>query len=160
MEIVTVKIKKSDDLNVIIGQSHFIKTAEDIYEAIVNSVPLVKFAVGFSEASGVCKIRLEGNDRELLKLAEDNLLAVSCGHVFIVFLKAAYPVNVLNAIKMVPEVCNIYCASANPIEVILAQTDSGRGILGVIDGLPPKGVETKEEKQSRKDLLRKIGYKL
>lgn len=160
LELKTVKIKKSDDINLILGQSHFIKTVEDIYEALVNNVPGVKFGLAFAESSGACKVRLEGNDPELKKLAGDNILEIGAGHSFIVFLKDAFPINVLNAVKAIPEVCSIYCATANAVEVIIAETESGRGILGVIDGLKPKGVENASDITWRKEFLRKIGYKL
>jgi adenosine/AMP kinase len=144
----------------ILGQSHFIKTVEDLYEVLVGNVPGIKFGLGFVESSGACKIRSEGNDVELKKLAEINALAIGAGHSFIMFIRQAFPINVLNAIKTIPEVCAIYCATANPVEVIIAETAMGRGILGVIDGLKPKGIETAEDIAWRKDLLRKIGYKL
>ena len=159
-ELKIVKIKKPDEVNLILGQSHFIKTVEDLYEALVNSVPAVKFGLAFVESSGACKVRSEGNDPELKKLAQDNALEIGAGHSFLVFIKNAYPINVLNAIKNIPEVCTIYCASANPVEVIIAETDMGRGILGVIDGLKPKGIETDTDITWRKEFLRKIGYKL
>jgi hypothetical protein len=159
-ELKIVKIKKPDEVNLILGQSHFIKTVEDLYEALVNSVPAVKFGLAFVESSGACKIRSEGNDSELKKLAQDNALELGAGHSFLVFIKNAYPINVLNAIKNIPEVCTIYCASTNPVEVIIAETDMGRGILGVIDGLKPKGIETDTDITWRKEFLRKIGYKL
>ena len=159
LELKTVKIDKPDDLNFILGQANFIKTVEVLYEALIN-VPQIKFGLAFAEASGACKIRSEGNDTALKELACKNALEVACGHSFIIFLKDAYPVNVLNAIKNIPEVCNIYCATANPTEVIIAQSQSGRGILGVIDGLRPKGVEEAADIAWRKNLLRKIGYKL
>lgn len=160
LDLKLVKIKKPDDLNFILGQSHFIKTVEDLYEVLVNNVPQIKFGLAFIEASGACKVRSEGNDPELKKLAEDNALALGAGHSFIIFIRNAYPINVLNAIKNIPEVCNIYCASANPTEVIIAESEMGRGILGVIDGLKPKGIESAEDIFWRKELLRKIGYKL
>jgi uncharacterized protein len=160
VEFKSVKIKKPDDLNLIFGQSHFIKTVEDLYEALVNSMPGIKFGFAFAESSGACKIRSEGNDPELKQLAVDNALEIGCGHSFIVFLKQAYPINVLNAIKAIPEVCAIYCATANPVEVVVAESDSGRGVIGVIDGLKPKGIESAEDIAWRKGLLRKIGYKL
>ncbi|RJP29838.1 MAG: hypothetical protein C4533_00720 [Candidatus Omnitrophota bacterium] len=160
MEFKSVKIIKPQDLNIILGQSHFIKTVEDIYEVLVSSVPNIKFGLAFCEASGACKVRSEGNDPGLKKLAIDNALELGAGHSFILFLDQAYPINVLNAIKALPEVCSVYCASANPVEVIIAQTDSGRGIMGVIDGAQPKGIETEEDIKWRKGLLRKIGYKL
>ncbi|MDD5097089.1 MAG: adenosine-specific kinase [Candidatus Omnitrophica bacterium] len=159
LEFKTVKINKPDDLNFILGQSHFIKTVEDLYEVLIN-VPQIKFGLAFSEASGACKIRSEGNDPALQELANKNLLELSCGHSFIIFLKNAYPINVLNAIKNTPEVCNIFCATANPVEVVIAQTENGRGILGVIDGAKPLGLESPEDITWRKNLLRKIGYKL
>jgi len=159
LELKIVKIDKPDDLNFILGQAHFIKTTEDLYESLIN-VPGAKFGLAFSEASGACKVRCEGNDIALKELACKNALELACGHSFIIFLKGAYPVSVLNAIKNIPEVCNIYCATANPAEVIIAQSQSGRGILGVIDGLSPKGIETSEDIAWRKELLRKIGYKL
>ncbi len=160
VEVKAVKINKPDDVNMILGQSHFIKTVEDLYEVLVGNVPGIKFGLAFVESSGSCKIRSEGNDAELKKLAEDNALEIGAGHSFIVFIRQAYPINVLNAIKAIPEVCSIYCATANTVEIILAETQMGRGILGVIDGLKPKGIESAEDKIWRKDLLRKIGYKL
>jgi len=159
LEIKAVKIDKPGDLNFILGQAHFIKTVEDLYESLVN-VPGAKFGLAFSEASGACKVRCEGNDASLKELASKNALAIACGHSFIIFIKDAYPVNVLNALKNIPEVCNIYCATANAAEVIIAQSQSGRGILGVIDGSSPNGVEDAEDIAWRKGLLRKIGYKL
>ena len=160
LELKTVKIDKPLDLNFILGQSHFIKTVEDLYEALVNQVPGIRFGLAFAEASGACKIRSEGNDAALVDLACKNMLELGCGHSFIIFLKEAYPVNVLNAIKNIPEVCNIYCATANPTEVIVAQSQTGRGILGVIDGATPQGLEEASDIAWRKNLLRKIGYKL
>lgn len=160
LEFKSLKIKKPQDVNLILGQSHFIKTVEDLYEVLVNNVPGVKFGLAFVESSGACKVRSEGNDPELKKLAQENALEIGAGHSFLIFLKNAYPINVLNAIKAVPEVCTIYCATANPVEVIIAETDSGRGIMGVVDGSKPKGIESQEDINWRKDLLRKIGYKL
>jgi len=160
LELEKIKIDKPEDLNFILGQSHFIKTVEDLYEALVNTVPGIKFGLAFAEASGACKIRSEGNDPDLAALAVKNMLLLGCGHSFIIFLKQAYPVNILNAIKNVPEVCNIYCATANSTEVIVAKSETGRGILGVIDGLVPKGAEEAADVSWRKNLLRKIGYKL
>jgi adenosine/AMP kinase len=160
LELKLIKISKPEDVNLILGQSHFIKTVEDLYEALVNTVPGIKFGFGFVESSGACKIRSEGNDEELKKLAADTALEIGAGHSFIVFLRNAYPINVLNAIKNIPEVCNIYCATANPVEVVIAETETGRGILGVIDGLRPKGIENDSDKAWRKEFLRKIGYKL
>jgi hypothetical protein len=160
-EIKTIKIKKTDDINIILGQSHFIKTVEDMYEALVNNVPGIKFGLAFAESSGACKIRCEGTDAGLKKLAAENALEIGAGHSFIILLKDAYPINVLNAVKNIPEVCAIYCASANPVEVIVAENSEGsRGILGVIDGEKPKGIEEASDIAWRKELLRKIGYKL
>jgi adenosine/AMP kinase len=159
MDLKTVKINKPEDANIIIGQSHFIKTIEDIYETLVTSVPGMKFGIAFCEASGPCLIRSEGNDQELIGLAEQNALNLSCGHTFIIFLKNAFPINVLNQVKSVSEVCSIYCATSNPVEVVITESKLGRGILGVIDGEKPKGIETVKDKQDRKDFLRKIGYK-
>lgn len=159
LELKAVRIDKPDDMNFILGQAHFIKTVEDLYEALVN-VPGIKFGLAFTESSGACKIRSEGNDASLKELASRNALGLGCGHSFIIFLKDAYPINVLNAIKNIPEVCSIYCATANPVEVIIAETKSGRGILGVIDGSLPKGIEGEADIAWRKELLRKIGYKL
>lgn len=159
LKLEIVKIEKPEDVNVILGQTHFIKSVEDLYEAIVNTNAYAKFGIGFSEASGKCLVRIEGNDTFLKELAQKNMLALGCGHTFIILLKDAYPINILNAIKMVPEVCRIFCATANPLEVIVAQSSQGRGILGVIDGFSPKGIEGKEDVNWRYELLRKIGYK-
>jgi len=160
METKIVKVEKPAEANIIIGQTHFIKTVEDIYEAMVNSVPGIKFGVGFCESSGSCLVRSEGSDPELKALAEKNALAIGAGHVFVVLMRDSYPINVLRAIKDVPEVCSIYCATANPIEIIIAETEHGRGVLGVIDGAKTKGVEGVSDIKWRKDLLRKIGYKI
>lgn len=161
LDLKLIKINKPDDVNLILGQSHFIKTIEDLYEVLVNNVPGIKFGIAFVESSGACKIRLEGNDTELKKLASDNALEIGAGHSFIVFMRDAYPINVLNAIKNIPEVCSIYCASGNPVQVIVAQDQDGaRGILGVIDGAKPQGIESETDKLWRKEFLRKIGYKL
>lgn len=160
LEFKAVKIKKPEAVNLILGQSHFIKSVEDIYEVMVNNVPGVKFGLAFVESSGECKVRMEGTDQELKKLAGENALNLGCGHSFIILLKDSYPINVLNALKNVPEVCNIYCATANSVEVIVAESETGRGIMGVIDGLKPKGLENNEDISWRKDLLRKFGYKL
>jgi adenosine/AMP kinase len=154
-----VKIQKPDDVNAILGQSHFIKTVEDLEEILVTSVPGIKFGIAFCESSGPRLIRYTGNDEELTKLAIDNAQNVGAGHFFIILLRAAYPINVLNSIKHCQEVVNIYAASANPIEVIIAETEQGRGVMGVIDGLTPIGVEGEEEKKARHEFLRKIGYK-
>ena len=160
LEFKTVKVRKPDDVNLVLGQSHFIKTVEDLYEVLLNSVPGIKFGLAFVESSGACKVRSEGNDSELKKSAQDNALEIGAGHSFIILIKNAFPINVLNAIKGVSEVCGIYCASANPVEVIIAETEMGRGILGVIDGAKPKGLESGEDIAWRKEFLRKIGYKL
>ncbi len=159
MEIKIIKIENPASMNLILGQSHFIKTVEDIYEAIVSTVPMAKFGLAFCEASDVCLVRHTGTDNEMVELARNNAYALSAGHSFIVFLKDMFPVNVLNAIKNVPEVCRIFCATANPVEVIIAETEQGRGILGVVDGFSSKGIETEDDIQARKDLLRQIGYK-
>jgi len=160
MELKVVKIEKPDEVNFILGMSHFIKTVEDLYEALVTAVPGIKFGLAFCESSGPALVRYTGTDEEMIELAKKNALALSAGHSFIIFLAPGfYPVNVLNAVKMVPEVCRIFCATANPVEVIIAETEQGRGILGVIDGLKSKGIETEKDIQQRKELLRKIGYK-
>ncbi len=160
METKIVKVEKPAEVNIIIGQSHFIKTVEDIYEAMVGSVPGIKFGMAFCESSGACLVRAEGTDEELKNLAVKNALAIGAGHIFVILMKDSYPINVLRAIKDVPEVCSVYCASANPVEVLIAETEQGRGILGVIDGAKPKGIETDADIKWRKDLLRKIGYKI
>ena len=160
MEIKTVKMEIPGEANIIIGQSHFIKTAEDLYEIVVNSVPQAKFGIAFCEASGPCLIRAEGNDEELKETAIKNASTLASGHSFVLLLKNAFPINILNAIKQCPEVCSIYCATANPVEAIVVETEQGRGILGVIDGFKPKGIESAGEIDKRKDFLRKIGYKL
>jgi hypothetical protein len=160
MELLTIKIEKPEAVNFILGQSHFIKTVEDIHEAMVNAVPGVEFGVAFCEASGPALVRASGTSDEMIELAKQNALALSAGHIFIICLGNIFPVNVLNVIKAVPEVCRIYCATANPVEVILAETDQGRGILGVIDGMKSKGIESEEDVAERKAFLRKIGYKL
>lgn len=160
LELKLIKIKKPAEVNFILGQSHFIKTVEDLYEVLVNGVPGIKFGLAFVESSGACKIRCEGNDAELKKMASENALEIGAGHSFIIFIKDAYPINVLNAIKDIPEVCQVYCASANPAEIIVARTDMGSGILGVVDGSAPKGIETSEDAAWRHEFLRKIGYKL
>jgi len=146
--------------NIIIGQTHFIKTAEDLYEVMVNAVPGIKFGIAFCEASGPCLVRAEGNDSTLKEVAIRNAASIAAGHTFIILMKKAFPVNVLNSVKACPEVCSIYCATANPVQVIVAETELGRGIMGVIDGYCPKGVETEKDVQDRKHFLRKIGYKL
>ncbi len=155
-----IKIQKPPDSNVIIGQAHFIKTVEDLYEALVNSVPGIKFGIGFCEASGPCLVRCHGTDDGLKDIAAKNAFNLGAGHSFIIFIQNAYPINVLKAIRDVPEVCSIYCATANEVEVILSETEQGRGILGVIDGIKAKGIEDAGDIKKRKELLRKIGYKL
>jgi adenosine/AMP kinase len=160
VELQIVKIETPEDCNVILGMAHFIKTVEDLYEALVNSVPDVKFGIGFCESSGPCLVRCEGNDEELKNSASRYALNIDCGHSFIIFIKRAYPINVLTKIKEVPEVCSIYAATANSLEVIVTETDQGRGILGVIDGMKSKGIETDKDVRARKEFLRKIGYKL
>jgi len=159
MELVTVKIRKPEDVNLILGQSHFIKTVEDLYEALVTAVPGIEFGLAFCEASGDCLIRTEGTDEEMRKLAAENALAIGAGHSFLILLKNAYPIHVLKTVARVQEVCNIFCATANPVEVVIAESKQGRGILGVIDGEKPKGIEDASGTAWRKDLLRKIGYK-
>jgi len=161
MEFKLVAIKKSKDLNFILGQTHFIKSVEDLHEALVGSVPGIRFGLAFCESSGACLVRSSGTDHALIELAQRNALAIAAGHSFIIFLgEGFYPINVLNAIKMVPEVCRIFCATANPTQVVIAETEQGRGIMGVIDGSPPKGVEDQEGIVWRKGFLRTIGYKL
>jgi hypothetical protein len=160
VEFKIVRIEVPEDCNVILGMAHFIKTVEDLYEALVNSVPNIKFGIGFCESSGPCLVRCEGNDEELENFASRYALDLACGHCFIIFMKKAYPINVLTKIKEVPEVCCIYAATANPLEVIVTETDQGRGILGVIDGMKSKGIETEKDVKARKESLRKIGYKL
>jgi len=159
LEISVIKIEMPEDCNVVLGMAHFIKTVEDVYEAMVNSVPNVKFGVAFCESSGERLVRVEGTDEELKKAAAENMLKLSCGHSFLIFLRGAYPVNVLNALKRVPEVCTVYAATANPLEVVVAETEQGKGILGVVDGLKPLGVEDEKGIEWRRSLLRKIGYK-
>ena len=159
MELVTVKLNIPDGANLILGQAHFIKTVEDLYEALVTASPTLKFGIAFNEASGACLTRVDGNDEALKKSAAANAQELAAGHIFVVLLRDGYPINVVNRVKDVQEVVGIYCATANPVEVIVAQTEQGRGILGVIDGASPKGVEGDSDAQWRKDLLRKIGYK-
>ena len=160
MEIKTVKIDPPKDCNTIIGMAHFIKTAEDIYEALVNSVPNIQFGLGFCESSGPCLVRHEGNDVELRRLVAEKAFEIGCGHSFLIFIKNAYPLNVLDKIKRVPEVCTVYAATANPLEVLIAETNQGRGIIGVVDGLKSKGIETDKDITERRKFLRRIGYKL
>ena len=159
MEIQIVGIDKPDEMNMILGQSHFIKTVEDLHEALVGAVPGIEFGLAFCEASGPALVRGSGTSDELVELAQKNALELSAGHAFIILLGNAFPINVLNAVKMVPEVCRIFCATANPVEVLVAETDQGRGILGVIDGMKSAGIETEADIEHRKDFLRQIGYK-
>ena len=160
MEFKVIKMELPANTNIILGQTHFIKTAEDLYEAMVISSPGIKFAVAFCEASGPCLVRAEGNDEELKAVAIKNASALSAGHIFVILLKEVFPINVLNAVKTCPEVCSIFCATANPVQVIVAETKQGRGVVGVIDGFFSKGVEKEEDIKARKKLLRDIGYKL
>ena len=160
LELKTVKIDPPKDCNVILGMAHFIKTVEDLYEALVNAVPNIRFGIGFCESSGPCLVRNEGNDDELKRLAAEKAFEIACGHSFLIYLKNAYPLNVLDKIKKVPEVCTIFAATANPLEVLIAETTQGRGIIGVVDGLKSKGIETEENIKERREFLRKIGYKL
>lgn len=161
MQLLSVRIDKPETINFILGQTHFIKTVEDVHEALAGAVPGIRFGLAFCEASGACLLRCSGTDPAMVELAKKNALAIGAGHTFIVFLgEGFFPVNVLNALKMVPEVCRIFCATANPTEVVIAQTDQGRGILGVVDGASPRGVEAEADVAWRKNLLRQIGYKL
>ena len=155
----TVKIAPPQDSNIILGQSHFIKTAEDLYEALVNAVPTIKFGLAFCESSGPCLVRSEGNDAELKRFAAEKVLELSCGHSFLILLRNAYPINVLDKVKAAPEVCSIFAATANPLEVVVAESKQGRGIMGVIDGFKSKGIENEKDVQERRAFLRKIGYK-
>jgi len=159
MEVKSVRLSVPENSNIIVGQSHFIKTIEDLYEAITTGCPHSKFGIAFCEASGPCLIRVDGNDEELKRTAAENAISMGAGHTFVVLLRDAFPINILNAVKACSEVCNILCATANPLEVIVAETDQGRGVLGVIDGFSPKGVETEGDAKARKEFLRKIGYK-
>jgi adenosine/AMP kinase len=160
VEITTIRFDKPDDLNVILGQSHFIKTVEDLHEALVTASSVVRFGVAFCEASGPCLVRWSGNDQELIDVAVRNARAIGAGHAFVIALREGFPINVLNAVKAVPEVCRIYCATANPLEVVVGQTEQGRAILGVVDGGSPQGVEDDDQVAERKELLRRFGYKL
>jgi adenosine/AMP kinase len=159
MELKLVPLEIPENGNLILGQTHFIKTVEDIYEAIVNTVPQMKFGVAFNEASGPCLIRVDGNDDALKALAAKNASAIAAGHTFVVVMREGYPINILGCIKNVPEVCSIFCATANPAQAVIAESDLGRGVLGVIDGFPPKGVETPDDVEKRRAFLRMIGYK-
>jgi adenosine/AMP kinase len=160
MEILSVRVQIPERANLILGQSHFIKTAEDLFEVIVNTVPGAKFAVAFTEASGPCLVRMEANDDELREAAASNAQAIGAGHVFVVLLREAYPINLLSRIRDCFEVCSIFCATANPLEVIIAQTEQGRGVLGVVDGFSPRGIESVGDATNRRAFIRKIGYKL
>jgi len=159
MELLTLDIQNPDNLNFILGQSHFIKTVEDVHEAIVNTVPNARFGVAFCEASDVCLVRYSGTDESLIALARENAFNLAAGHSFIIFMQEMFPVNILKAVQAVPEVCRIFCATANPVQVVIAQTEQGRGIMGVIDGFASKGIETETDIEKRKSLLRAIGYK-
>ncbi|HUI28629.1 MAG TPA: adenosine-specific kinase [Candidatus Acidoferrales bacterium] len=160
MELKVVAIEKPEDVNFIMGQSHFIKTIEDLHEAIVQTVPQMKFGIAFCESSGPALVRFSGNDDELTELAKKNAFKLSTGHVFLIFMRDGFPVNILNTVKNIPEVANIYCATGNPAQVVIADDEQGRGVLGVIDGVKSKGIETDADKKTRHDFLRKIGYKL
>jgi len=160
LEFKKIKIEVPANCNMIIGMAHFIKTVEDMYEALIGAVPNIRFGIGFCESSGPCLVRHEGNDEELRKLAAEKAFELACGHSFVVFLRNAYPINVLDKIKRVPETCTVYAATANPVEMVIAETEQGRGIVAVVDGLKSKGIETEEDIRERKRFLRKIGYKL
>jgi len=159
LELALVHIETPPGCNVILGMTHFIMSVEDLYEALVTSVPGIKFGLAFCEASGPCLVRFDGTDQELIEIARRNALALGCGHIFIVYLRNAYPINVLNRIKQVQEVCNIFAASANPLEVVVVETEQGRGVLGVVDGYRSKGIETEADIAHRKEFIQKIGYK-
>lgn len=159
LEIKAVRMEFPANANIIVGQSHFIKTVEDLYEAVCTTVPQAKFGLAFNESSGACLIRADGNDAVLRDAATKNAQALGCGHVFVLILENAYPINVLQAIRNVPELCSIFCATANPVEIVVAQSEQGRGVLGVIDGSSPKGIEEQSDIQWRHDFLRQIGYK-
>ncbi len=160
LEFEVVDIEKPVDTNIIIGQAHFIKTTEDVYEALITSVPNIKFGFAFCESSGKRLIRVEGNDEELKRIATENALKIGAGHSFVLLIRNAWPINVLNTLKLVQEITTVYCATANPVQVIIARTDKGRAIVGVVDGEPPLGVEKEEDIRERREFLRKIGYKL
>ncbi|HWQ53905.1 MAG TPA: adenosine-specific kinase [Bryobacteraceae bacterium] len=159
MDLASVRLEIPEGANLILGQTHFIKTVEDLYEALVTTVPQIKFGIAFNEASGPCLTRLEGNDEYLRSVAARNATAIAAGHIFVIVMRDAFPINVLNRIKQVPEVCSIFCATANPVEVIVAQGEQGRGVLGVIDGSSPQGIESEDDARVRREFLRKIGYK-
>ena len=160
MNLSTVAIEKPGDMNFILGHSHFIKTVEDLYEAIVQTNPALKFGIAFCEASGPALVRFIGNDQNLVELAQKNAMSIRAGHTFIILMEGGFPISILNTVKMVPEVCRIYCATANPTEVLIAETDQGRAVIGVVDGFSTKGIETEEDIRNRRTLLREIGYKL
>jgi len=160
VELLTVDIRKPEEVNLILGQSHFIKTVDDLHEALVTAVPGIRFGLAFNEASGAALVRWSGTDDELVVLARETMRQIGAGHAFLVLLRNAFPVNVLPAVRAVPEVCRIYCATANPVQVVLAQTEQGRGILGVVDGVSPRGVEGEQDVAERRELLRRFGYKL
>lgn len=160
MNLLTIPIEKPQDMNFILGHSHFIKTVEDLYEAIVQTAPAMKFGLAFCEASGPCLVRWAGNDKRLVDLASKNAMALGAGHSFIIFMESGFPINILNTIKQVPEVCGVYCATANPVEVVIGETDQGRAILGVVDGERTRAIEGEEDIRKRKEFLRNIGYKM
>jgi adenosine/AMP kinase len=160
LDITTIAFEKPDDVNVILGQSHFIKTVEDLHEALVGSAPALRFGIAFNEASGPRLVRRSGNDSDLVELAARNAEAIGAGHLFVIALREGFPINVLNAVKTVPEVCRVFCATANPLEVVVGASEQGRAVLGVVDGEPPLGVETDADENERKELLRRFGYKL
>jgi len=159
MELISVRLEIPEGANLILGQTHFIKSVEDLYEALVNAVPQMKFGIAFNEASGPCLTRVDGNDDGLKAVAARNAMAIGAGHIFVVVLRDGYPINVLGRIKEVPEVCSIFCATANPVEAVVAESELGRGVLGVIDGSSPRGIETEDDARARREFLRKIGYK-
>lgn len=160
MEIKIVKLDLPEEINIILGQTHFIKTTEDLYEILASSVPGIKFGIAFNEASGPCLVRAEGNDNKLKTMAIANIKEIGAGHVFIIIIQNAFPINVLNAVKECPEVCSIFCATSNPVEVVVAETEQGRGVIGVIDGFSPKGIEKDEDIEKRRKFLKTIHYKL
>jgi adenosine/AMP kinase len=160
LDIKAIRLTFPEDSNIILGQSHFIKTVEDLYEILITAVPGIQFGIAFNEASGPCLVRRQGNNQELVQLATENLRNIGAGHTFLIVLKNAFPINILNAVRQCQEVCSIFCATANPVEVIVAETEQGRGILGVVDGSSPKGVESEDDRSRRKEMLRKFGYKL
>jgi hypothetical protein len=160
LEFKSVRIDPPEEANIILGMAHFIKTVEDLYEALVNATPTIKFGIGFCESSGPCLVRHEGNDLDLEQKAMQKAIEIGCGHTFVIYLRNAFPINVLDKVKNIPELCTIFAATANPLEIVIAETEQGRGIMGVVDGYKSKGIETEENKKERKAFLRKIGYKL